>query len=136
MNRIYISNAEIKHSHSKAIITLHSYNRERISLMNKVKYLRKNLLKKIRYLIFRNERLLGDVTKKTIKALLHKELKILRRYKLRLNLNSYKFEEKLLHKLTNIIEHYYNKKVEFNIINMKSVILSSDIFTKVLGEKL
>src|SRR5689334_21576691 len=99
MNRIYISNAEIKHSHSKAIITLHSYNRERISLMNKVKYLRKNLLKKIRYLIFRNERLLGDVTKKTIKALLHKELKILRRYKFRLNLNSYKFEEKLLHKL-------------------------------------
>lgn len=136
MNRIYVSNAEIKHSHSKTIITLHSYNRERIALMNKIKYLRKELLKKIKLLIFKNKELLGDVTKKTIKVFLDKELKILRRYKLRLHLNSYKFEEKLLHKLTNILEYYYNKKVEFNIVNMKSVILSSDIFTKVLGEKL
>jgi putative IMPACT (imprinted ancient) family translation regulator len=136
MNRIYVSNPEIKHSHSKAIITLHSYNRERITLINKVKYLRRELLKKIKLLIFQNKELLGDAAKKTIKAFLHKELKILRKYKLRLNFNGYKFEEKLLHKLTNIIEYNYNKKVEFNIVNMKSVIFSSDIFTKVLGEKL
>jgi hypothetical protein len=137
MNKIYVSNAEVKHTNSKAILTVYTYNREKISLLNKVKFLRKGLLKNIRMLILKNKEYLGDFVNKTIKALLHKELKTLRKYKLRLNLNQYKFEEKLLYKLSNIIgTYFYNKRVEFNIVNMKSIILNSDIFTKILAHKL
>jgi len=61
---------------------------------------------------------------------------ILRKYKLRLNLNLYKFEEKLLFKLKNLIKKFYNKRVEFNIINLKSIILSSEFVTKLLQQKI
>ena len=78
---------------------------------------------------------------KTIKFLLKKELILLRKYKLRLNLNLYKFEEKLLFKLKNLVIKYYNKKVEFNIVNLKSIMLNSEIFTnlftlKILNKKI
>jgi hypothetical protein len=61
---------------------------------------------------------------------------ILRKYKLRLNLNKYKFEEKLLFKLNNLILKFYKKKVEFNIVNLKSIIFNSDLFTKILAQHL
>jgi hypothetical protein len=73
---------------------------------------------------------------KIIKTLFFKELTLFRRYKLKLNLNKYKFEEKLLYLLSSLIGKYYNKKVEFHIVNMKSVILNSDIFTKILALKI
>jgi hypothetical protein len=63
-------------------------------------------------------------------------MKLLRKYKLRLSLNLYKFEEKLLFKLNNLIMKYYNKKVEFNIVNLKSVVFNSEFFTKILGLKI
>jgi hypothetical protein len=31
---------------------------------------------------------------------------------------------------------YYNKKVEFNIVNLKSVVFNTDLFTKILSIKL
>jgi len=61
---------------------------------------------------------------------------VLRKYKLRLNLNLYKFEEKLLFKLKNIIRNFYNKKVEFNIVNIKSIILNSEFFTKIFTKRI
>jgi hypothetical protein len=71
-----------------------------------------------------------------IKRLLNKELILLRKYKLKLNLNLYKFEEKLLFKLKNLIIKLYTKKVEFNIINLKSIMLNSDIFTNLFTLKI
>jgi|SRR6187399_3262388 len=136
MNKIFVSNAEIKHTNNKAILTLYTYNREKIALLNKVKFLKKEFFKKIKFLIHKNTEYLGDIGNKTVKLLLLKELKTLRKFKLRLNLNKYKFEEKLLYKLSNIIGLYFNKKVEFNIVNMKSLILNSDLFTKILSHKL
>jgi hypothetical protein len=73
---------------------------------------------------------------KTIKFLLKKELKLLRKYKLRFNLNLYKFEEKLLFKLKNLVIKFYNKKVEFNIVNLKSIMLNSEIFTNLFTLKI
>src|ERR1700712_2270419 len=72
---------------------------------------------------------------KTILTLLHKELILFRRFKLKLSLNKYKFEEKFLSKLSKLISNFYNKKVEFNLVNMKSIILNSDFFTKILSLK-
>jgi hypothetical protein len=77
-----------------------------------------------------------DFLKKTIITLLHKELILFRRFKLKLSLNKYKFEEKFLYKLSKLISNFYNKKVEFNLINMKSIVLNSDFFTKILSLKL
>ena len=144
LNKIYASKAEIKHTNNKAILTVYVYNREKISLLKKIKILNKSFYKKVNLLIFKNKNIFGFynpedynlIYNKSIKALLYKNLILLRKYKLRLSLNKYKFEEKLLYKLKNFIVKFYNKKVEFNIVNIKSVVFHSDFFTKILTSKI
>lgn len=137
LNKVYVSKAEIKHTNSKAILTVYVYNREKISLLKRIKKLKLSFYNKIQLLgRILPDRKLNNSHVKIIKVLLYKELILLRKYKLRLNLNKYKFEEKLLYKLNNLIIKYYNKKVEFNIVNMRSIILNSDLFTKILTLKL
>jgi len=144
LNKIYASKAEIKHTNNKAILTVYVYNREKISLLKKIKILNKSFYKKVNLLIFKNKKIFGFnnpedynlIYNKSIKALLYKNLILLRKYKLRLSLNKYKFEEKLLYKLKNFIVKFYNKKVEFNIVNIKSVVFHSDFFTKILTSKI
>jgi hypothetical protein len=157
LNKIFVSKAEIKHSNNKAILTVYVYNREKISLLKKIKRLNESFYNKVNLLIYENKKILGFnspfrpglapvvargtedyniIYNKSIKALLYKNLKLLRKYKLRLSLNKYKFEEKLLYKLKNFIVKYYNKKVEFNIVNIKSVVFHTDFFTKILTSKL
>jgi hypothetical protein len=144
MNKIFASKAEIKHTNNKAILTVYVYNREKISLLKKIKRLNKSFYNKVKLLIYENKKILGFynpedsniIYNKSIKALLYRNLKLLRKYKLRLSLNRYKFEEKLLYKLKNFVIKYYNKKVEFNIVNIKSVVFHTDFFTKMLTSKL
>jgi hypothetical protein len=144
LNNIFVSKAEIKHNNSKATITIYTYNREKLILLKKIKMIKKIFYKKILYLLYSNEKLnpgkfvtnSTDLRLKTILTLLHKELILFRRFKLKLSLNKYKFEEKFLYKLSKLISKFYNKKVEFNLINMKSIILNSDFFTKILSLKL
>lgn len=150
LNKIYVSKAEIKHTNNKAILTVYVYNREKISLLRKIKRIKRSFYKKIVLLINKNSKIMGgasdgvffkkiassDLYNKTIKYLLKKELILLRKYKLRLNLNLYKFEEKLLFKLKNLIIKFYNKKVEFNIVNLKSIMLNSEIFTNLFTLKI
>jgi hypothetical protein len=144
MNKIYVSKAEIKHTNSKALLTIYTYNREKISLLKKINFLKKSsymrIYKKIILLVNKNNKLFEifspNLYNKFIKTLFLKELILFRRYKLRFNLNKYKFEEKLLYLLSSLIGKYYNKKIEFNIVNMKSLILNSDLFTKILTLRL
>src|SRR5690349_18226142 len=173
LNKIYASKAEIKHTNNKAILTVYVYNREKISLLKKIKKLKNSFYNNVKLLVYDIEKIFWfsanygcasydtnnmNVAKpkvyaaaakplvskakailgqhKSIKALLYKELILLRKYKLKLSLNNYKFEEKLLYKLKNFIIKYYNKKVEFNIVNIKSVVFHSDFFTKILASKL
>jgi hypothetical protein len=145
LNKIFASKAEIKHTNNKAILTVYVYNREKVSLLKKIKILNKSFFNKVKLLIYKNKKIFGFynaaedsniIYNKSIKALLYKNLKLLRKYKLRLSLNKYKFEEKLLYKLKNLIMKYYNKKVEFNIVNVRSVIFHTDFFTKILTSKL
>jgi hypothetical protein len=79
---------------------------------------------------------LSSILKKMIKALFFKELVLFRKYKLRFSLNKSKFEEKFLYILGSLISKYYNKKVEFNIVNLRSIVLNSDLFTYILTLKL
>jgi hypothetical protein len=52
LNRIFVSKAEIKHTNSKAIITIYTYNREKISLLKKIRKLKIFLFKNILKIIF------------------------------------------------------------------------------------
>lgn len=147
-NKIYASKAEIKHTNNKAILTVYVYNREKISLLYKIRKLKKSFYNKVKLLISKNKIRLGfynpeselayynGLYNKLIKVKLYRNLKLLRKYKLRLSLNKYKFEEKLLYKLKNFIAKFYNKKVEFNIVNLKSVVFHSDFFTKMVTSKI
>ena len=65
-----------------------------------------------------------------------KLLSTIRRYRLRLSLNKYKLEEQFLYKLSILISKYYSKKVEFNIVNLKSIAFNVDIFTEILTTKI
>ena len=67
---------------------------------------------------------------------LYKILTTIRRYRLRLSLNKYKLEEQLLYKLSQLISKYYGKKVELNIVNLKSMAHNVDIFTEILTSKI
>lgn len=54
MNKIYVSKAEIKHTNTKAILTVYTYNREKVSLLKRIKLLRKSFYDKINLLIDEN----------------------------------------------------------------------------------
>jgi hypothetical protein len=99
-----------------------------------------NFNKKILQLINRKKKFFGNISRnlyiKLIKLLLYKEFQLYRRYKFKLNLSKSKFEEHLLYNLISLISKYYNKKVELNFVNLKSIILNSDLFTKILVIKL
>lgn len=158
LNKVFVSKAEIKHTNSKAIITIYTYNREKRILLKKIKFIKNLFYKKILSLLYKGNNLyqlhgngktssgsgmIPNVSQsqsklhiKTILTLLHKELILFRRFKLKLSLNKYKFEEKFLYELSMLISNFYNKKVEFNIINMKSLILTSEFFTQILSLKL
>jgi hypothetical protein len=84
-------------------------------------------LRKINFLYYmRNKRFFKKVKK---------VFSTFRRLKLKLSLNKYKFEEKFLSKLSQSISKYYGKKVEFNIVNLKSIAYNTDIFTEILTIK-
>jgi hypothetical protein len=69
------------------------------------------------------------------KILLYKIVSTFETIKLKLNLTQYKFEEKLLYILASFLRKFYKKKVEFNIINLRSIAFNSDIFTRILTLK-
>jgi hypothetical protein len=137
INKIYISNTEIKHTNSNAILTIYTFNREKLSLLKRIKTLRKQFLRNVKTFILKNKDFLkNNNLSKNLNIKWKKHLNLLRKFKLRLSINQYKFEENFLYKLNNIIGMYFNKRVEFNIINVKSIVYNSDIFTKLLADKL
>uniref|UniRef100_UPI0030DF3F0C Ribosomal protein S3 n=1 Tax=Dematophora necatrix TaxID=2751867 RepID=UPI0030DF3F0C len=190
LNKIYVSKAEIKHTNSKAIVTIYVYNKERFILLGKIRkfrriilkgigrfvrivkikhiftklmilYLNKNKLMKFLFLpwiiqsknwkdssiLWRlaNYRVEDNFNKvdstlyirmRRLTKKLNKILVIIRRYRLRLSLNKFKFEDVFLYRLSILISKYYGKKVEFNIVNLKSITFNGDIFTEILTKKI
>ncbi len=155
--KIFVSKPEIKHTNSKIVIMLYTYNAEKLALQNKIRILRhkfnifKNswnvwIFNKSSYLNklfitlmkrnYKNDQMILNLYNKIIKFKLYKRLKLMRRYKLRFNLNNYKFKEVFLNILGKLISKFYNKKVEFNIIKLKSIANHVDIFTEILKMKL
>jgi hypothetical protein len=186
LRRIYVSNAEIKHTNNKAIITLFTVNREKKLLKKKYlkinKKISKNLIKryfllyksninkiysilnntqankneyvfisdkisKKRFLKYKLEYLNQFITlknlylKKIWSVIINRYwktyLRLLRKYDLMYSLNQYKFNNQiLLPKLSNILNKIIGKKIEYNIINLKSIAYNTDLFTQALALKL
>nr|YP_009307004.1 ribosomal protein S3 [Tolypocladium ophioglossoides]AOR52811.1 ribosomal protein S3 [Tolypocladium ophioglossoides] len=183
LRRIYVSNAEIKHTNNKAIITLFTVNREKKILRNKYlkinKKVSKNLIKRY-FLLYKNNitkiheilnkqkneyafvsdkiskrkfisykleylnkfiELKNLYLKKVWSIIISKYwktyLRLLRKYDLMYSLNQYKFNKQiLLPILSNILNKIIGKKVEYNIINLKSIVYNTDLFTNALSLKL
>jgi hypothetical protein len=132
MNKIYISKPEIKHTNMKSIITIYLFNREKLPLQKNLSKYTARILNILKYVYINKY----NINKKLLIFLLYEEIILLRRYILKMSLNKYKFEKAFLNKLNLLLSNIYKKKVEFNLINLKSSILNSDIFTEILGLKL
>nr|ATI20190.1 ribosomal protein S3 [Juglanconis oblonga] len=73
---------------------------------------------------------------KWVKIFWRREFTIIRKYKFKLNLNKYKFEEKFLRILSNILSKIYSKQIEFNIVNLKNIVFNTDLFTEISTKKI
>lgn len=100
-------------------------------------------LKKLFYYInipINNKYTYNYILKKFTKYLLHRELFLIRKYKFNLNIfNHLKFSQTFLTTLSSIIKELYmykNINIEFNIVNLRSIIMNTDIFTEYLKFKL
>ncbi len=195
LRRIYISNAEIKHTNSKAIITLYAVNREKNVLKNKYLHIKNKLSNKLiakRYFLLYKENIqkiynilnsnesassrlglinpifINDIIRKRkfikyklqylnnfiklknlylkkvwaiiLKKYAQKYLVLLRKYDLLYSLNQHKFNKlvflPLLSNILNKIMSLRHKKIEYNIINLKSITYNTDLFTNALALKL
>ena len=63
-------------------------------------------------------------------------LKDLYRLRYLLKFNSVKFEKPFITRLVHLVERLYNKKIEFNIVNLNKIHLNSDILTQAIVLKL
>jgi hypothetical protein len=135
LNRIYFSKPEIKHTNSKVLLTLYVYNREGISLLKNIQKIREYFFFKVYQVLYKNNGSINNYSY-LYKSLLYKEILMIRRYKFKLNSNKFKFEDIFLNKLGKLVSKLYNKKVEFNIINLQSIVLNADIFIEFLKTRL
>jgi hypothetical protein len=188
LRRIFTSNAEIKHTNNKIVITLYILNREKNILKNKYinmnnaikrklvkqfyaiykknikmtnklfiwfnsthgnryipSVLRKNIFlkNKIQNLNkIRNIKLLflGKIWSKLIDRYLDLHLKKFRKYSLLYSLNTFKFNKlnmlTVLSNILNKIRILKNKKIEYNIVNLKYLTNNPELFTNLIALKL
>jgi hypothetical protein len=185
LRKIYVSDAEIKHTSDKVKITLFAVNREKKNLKKKyIKLYKKithNLLKRYvslyknyilnlyffleehyinRYYYYLNNNpspqnymkyklnslgiflILNNLLLKKLWSLIlvqktKKYIRLIRKYNLLYSLNHFKLNKLvLLPKLSNILGKILGKKIDYNIINLKSITFSPDIFTNILALKI
>ena len=166
LSKIYLSDGEFKHTNDKLVITLYVYNRQKINFLIKLKKFyrmilkRKTILKKLylikkaiirlleyrqkRYVILRKITLNNNLNFKLINSSFIKKFnkKLLRKfryclyYKQLIYINKMKFSNFYLQGLINLIKKIYKKNIEFNLINLKSFFVNSDILIQPLKYKL
>lgn len=118
-----------------SIISKYLYNKTYFStIITKKKFIK---FKFYNLYLFQNlknlylEKLIKEILLNSSKKYLEK----VRKYEHLHNLNQYKLNQSiLLPKLSNIIKNITGKKVEYNIINLKSFVFHPDIFTNILAK--
>jgi hypothetical protein len=161
ISKIFISRPEIKHTNYKTVITLYIYNNQKKFFFNKlINALIFNKLKeRIKLIEEQNMEIINQVKKekklvncskvlenifeiyedKRYKDLIIKSLEkeiFIIYIKQLLHFNKSKFENTYLLTLNNILKKIYNKKIAFNIINIKYIHLNSNILIQSIILKL
>lgn len=104
-------------------------------LRNKSKFIQYKLHSFNQFITIKNL-YLEKVWNKIIFQYAKKHLAYLRKYELLYSLNQLKFNKwTLLNKLSTLLNKIFNKKIEYNIINVKSIIFHSDLFVQALALK-
>nr|YP_008758054.1 ribosomal protein S3 [Beauveria pseudobassiana]AGW46921.1 ribosomal protein S3 [Beauveria pseudobassiana] len=107
----------------------------KLKLCNKNKFIQYKLKYLSKFLLLKNL-YLKKVWSRIIKTFLKRHLIFLRKYELLYSLNQLKFNKlTLLNKLSLLLNKILGKKIEYNIINLKSIIFNSDLFTQALTLK-
>nr|YP_010556897.1 ribosomal protein S3 [Cordyceps blackwelliae]UYS92279.1 ribosomal protein S3 [Cordyceps blackwelliae] len=105
------------------------------SLQHKNKFIQYKLKSLSKFLLLKNL-YLKKVLSRIIKTFIKKHLIFLRKYELLYSLNQLKFNKlTLLNKLSLLLNKVLGKKIEYNIINLKSITFNSDLFTQALTLK-
>lgn len=175
LQRIVVSNANIKFTSNKAKVTLYTVNQEKKSLAKRYhQFLKKvflNIVRKYAYLYNKQIKKIGFTnldlaeyfsnanrtkivkyfkiylvlenlfSKKLWSELIKIEskdyFKSFRQYKLLYSLNKFKFNKKsLLSKLSFLLQKFTGKKIQYNIVNLKSFAYNPDILTNLLVKKI
>lgn len=157
-NKIFLSNGEFKHTNNKVVITIYTFNRQKSNLKFKfiknylkiIKFLRNKLILKLRktshkkFLVLKDKNLIINTNSIKYLIIFYKKLLKKRMFKLKkyiyykqlMFLNKSKYNYIFLHHLKNQLEFFFNKNIEFNIVDMKRFYTNSDIFTTVITAKI
>lgn len=125
-NILYNSKPYIKFNNNKVSITLFIFNKEKFTKLKLFLYRITNI-HKISNLIYFSEIYIKELENEIIR--INNILKTL-------YVNKFKFHKNWLNILGYEISKIYNKKIEFNIINIKNYRYNSNILTQLLGSKI
>ena len=134
LNKIFFSKPKIKYTNNKAIVTIYTYNRQIRPLYKNLIKLRGRIRRIIKFIYINTENY--KIKNKTIIKIWYVKLMKFRKLLLKVYLNKYKFEKKLLKILKRLIYKTLGINIEFNIINLKKIVYNTDIFTEILALKL
>lgn len=137
--KIYLCKSALNYNNHMITVNLYIHNRKGGSLFRKIKSTSLKTEKFFKRFLFLSTILkkniknqyLQQIRLKKRKKILYKLISFVEKLKLKFNLNQYKFEERLLYILASILAKFYKKKIEINIVNIRSIALNSDIFTKI-----
>nr|ACV41169.1 ribosomal protein 3 [Ceratocystiopsis parva] len=136
LNKIFISKANIRHTNSKAIITIYVYDREKISLSKffiKYSYIVLAAIEELKEFVLENNNFFQNRLKSfQDNNELLKLLNFFKSRKLKAWLNELRYKDILIYKLSKLISKFYRKKIEFNIIRLTSIAYNSDILVDVM----
>lgn len=151
---IYVYNRQKKYYFNKiiSIATINNFLPHRMKTIKKKSLIIKSRVKKQKKLALKSLGLFSSDNKKKLENnkfkiyetsyMKHYVIRSLRKEMLEVYLwqlisfNESKFEKKYLLPLTNLVSKVYNKKVEFNLVNLKYLYLNSYIFSDTLVTKL
>nr|YP_009529225.1 ribosomal protein subunit 3 [Cladonia subtenuis]AXX76244.1 ribosomal protein subunit 3 [Cladonia subtenuis] len=119
INKILTSKPQLKHTNDQIIITLYTYNRQKIYYLNK--------LKKIASLDSFYKNYAAKCLREEILSVYIKQL---------IYFNKSKFDQRYIMPLVDLVKKIYNKNIKFNIVDLKYIYLNSYIFSETLLTKL
>jgi len=152
--KTYISKQEVKHYNNNITVVFSLFNKENTlfkkhiyKVFKKISY-KKNKLEKYKQFNFLNKILKvlhKSKIRSTMNKMIYKSFFEIKKYSnlflykkkiIRLNFNLLKFNIFNFLGLKNILNKIYNKKIDFNLTNLKYIFLDSNLLTEVLAKKL